>query len=181
VKSLPIIVSFAENNAWANDRLYAACSALTQAELVAPRTSFFPTLRKTLSHNLIVDWFYVDCLEGGTLGYGAFEKDEPVDAFEPLREAQREVDMRLVRFCVALPDEGALDAKVSLPRPSGTKVETAGKVLLHLFQHQIHHRGQAHAMLAGTHVKPPQLDEFFLDEDRALRAEELRRLGLPVR
>jgi uncharacterized damage-inducible protein DinB len=54
-------------------------------------------------------------------------------------------------------------------------------VLEHLFQHDIHHRGQAHAMLAGTHIKPPQLDEFFLAGEEALRREELRALGLPLR
>jgi uncharacterized damage-inducible protein DinB len=27
---------------------------------------------------------------------------------------------------------------------------------MHLFAHQIHHRGQAHAMLAGTPLPPPQ-------------------------
>ena len=51
--------------------------------------------------------------------------------------------------------------------PDGRPKERIGAVLAHLFQHQIHHRGQAHAMLAGTDVKPPQLDEFFLDHDRA--------------
>ena len=33
-------------------------------------------------------------------------------------------------------------------------------------------------MLAGTSVKPPQLDEFFLDYDIKLRREEVERLGL---
>ena len=50
-------------------------------------------------------------------------------------------------------------------------------MLAHLFQHDIHHRGQVHAMLAGTDVPPPQLDEFFLEQDAPLRAEELRALG----
>jgi uncharacterized damage-inducible protein DinB len=31
-------------------------------------------------------------------------------------------------------------------------------VLAHLFNHQAHHRGQAHAMLASTEVAPPTLD-----------------------
>jgi uncharacterized damage-inducible protein DinB len=53
-------------------------------------------------------------------------------------------------------------------------------VLLHLFTHQIHHRGQVHAMLAGTRVKPPQLDEFFMREELPLRASELSELGLPL-
>ena len=53
------------------------------------------------------------------------------------------------------------------------KKETVASVLPHLFIHQIHHRGQAHAMLSGTTVKPPQLDEFFLFEDRAATLPEL--------
>jgi uncharacterized damage-inducible protein DinB len=54
-------------------------------------------------------------------------------------------------------------------------------VLMHLHVHQIHHRGQVHAMLAGTPVKPPQLDEFFMREELPLREAELRELGLPIR
>ena len=52
-------------------------------------------------------------------------------------------------------------------------------MLEHLFQHQIHHRGQAHAMLSSTSIKPPQLDEFFLAGEQDLRRDELRALGLP--
>jgi hypothetical protein len=36
-------------------------------------------------------------------------------------------------------------------------------------------------MLAGTKVKPPQLDEFFMSDDLALRKGELAELGLPIR
>ena len=56
------------NNAWANHRLIAACSRLSQADFVAPRTSFFPTLKATLNHNLTVDWYYVDALERALKG-----------------------------------------------------------------------------------------------------------------
>jgi hypothetical protein len=33
-------------------------------------------------------------------------------------------------------------------------------------------------MLAGTRVKPPQLDEFFLTGEQHLRRDELLTLGL---
>ena len=56
--------------------------------------------------------------------------------------------------------------------------DAAVQLLAHLFQHQIHHRGQAHAMLAGTTVEPPQLDEFFCANEAHLRAAELAELGL---
>ena len=51
------------------------------------------------------------------------------------------------------------------------------RILAHLFEHQIHHRGQAHAMLADTRVKPPQLDEFFCTGEADLRARDFAELG----
>jgi uncharacterized damage-inducible protein DinB len=51
------------------------------------------------------------------------------------------------------------------------------RLLLHLFLHQIHHRGQAHAMLSGTDVKPPQLDEFYSVAEAPLRAAAFAALG----
>ncbi|MDQ3037997.1 MAG: DinB family protein [Myxococcota bacterium] len=171
------MVGLAENNAWANLRLHRACAELTHEEHVATRTGFFPSLRGTLSHILIVDWYYVDALEGGTLGRAAFASDEPLETLAELTAAQRAIDARLVRVA----GEVALDARVGLERRDHTQIETAGDVLLHLFQHQLHHRGQAHAMLAGTHVVPPQLDEFFLTAELPLREAELRELGLRVR
>ena len=59
----------------------------------------------------------------------------------------------------------------------GIDIETVGTVLPHLFVHQIHHRGQAHAMLAGTSVPPPQLDEFFCTGEAPLRAQDFAELG----
>jgi len=50
-------------------------------------------------------------------------------------------------------------------------------VLEHLFMHQTHHRGQVHAMLAGTQVAPPQLDEFILRADEPFRVMDMSALG----
>ncbi len=60
--------AFAYNNAWANHRLLAACRKLPQEGFAMGRTSFFPSLQATLNHNLTIDWFYVDALEGGRSG-----------------------------------------------------------------------------------------------------------------
>jgi uncharacterized damage-inducible protein DinB len=57
------------------------------------------------------------------------------------------------------------------------QTERRDRLLMHLFQHQIHHRGQAHCMLAGTAIAPPQLDEFFPISEAALRAHEFSELG----
>jgi uncharacterized damage-inducible protein DinB len=67
---------------------------------------------------------------------------------------------------------------VLLPRPEGVVRDTLPRILAHLFQHDIHHRGQVHAMLAGTRVKPPQLDEFYCANEAHLRAQDFAELGI---
>jgi uncharacterized damage-inducible protein DinB len=163
----------ARNNAWSNRRLHAACALLTQAELEAPRVSFFPTLQATLNHILVVDAYYLDGLEAGGRGLAAVENAIPFPRMPELAAAQRESDARLIRFCESLDTRG-LERRITLDRgDEGLTSEPVRAVLAHLFVHQIHHRGQAHAMLAGTRVAPPQLDEFFLDYDRARREGEV--------
>ncbi len=168
----------AQANRLANLRLCNACKMLAPGEFEAPRTSFFPSIKATLNHNLIIDWFYVDALEGGTLGPKAWEVREPFDAIGPLAEAQAAVDERLLSFCLALTPE-RLVGETHIHRTRGIQVTRTDDVLAHLFLHQVHHRGQAHAMLSGTSIKPPQLDEFILDgpADTNARVPEMAQLG----
>ncbi len=171
---LAYLRKMARNNAWSNYRLHAACARLTEQEYRARRVSFFPTISLTLSHILTVDWYYIDALEQGGLGYGVFKGDEPFASLEELTSAQRASDLKLIRFCDRL-SPAHLERKVVVDRgEAGRFSETIPAVLGHLFIHQIHHRGQVHAMLAGTSLKPPQLDEFFLDQDEPLRRDDLR-------
>lgn len=169
----------ARNNLWSNHRLLRACEALTPAEFAAPRTGFFPSLRATLNHILWVDLYYVDVLAGAdALRRYAEAAPDFVDAAS-LRVAQQASDRRLLAVCEGLDDAG-LVRLVETPRPNRKPPPIRVEALLaHLFQHQIHHRGQAHAMLSSTAVKPPQLDEFFFPGELDLRRDELRTLGLP--
>jgi uncharacterized damage-inducible protein DinB len=171
----------AENNSWANHRLYGSLAKLTRVELGAERTSFFPSLRATLKHILLVDWYYIDALARGGLGRKVADAMLPFEELDPLRAAQRTSDARLVKLVADLESDAALDERVLLAREKYDQHERVGDVLLHLIEHQIHHRGQVHAMLSGTRVPPPQLDEFFLEDERPLREVELRELGLRVR
>lgn len=168
----------AYNNAWANHRLLGACARLDAGELSAPRENFFPSIIHTLNHILTVDWFYVSALEGDCVGAAVFEPEIPCPLFADLDREQRVVDRRLIALCETL-TQARLAATVNLPRDGWIQTEPVDRLLLHLFQHQIHHRGQVHAMLASTGVAPPQLDEFFPghERERALRAADLAALG----
>ena len=175
--------TMAYNNAWANHRLLKACGELSQADFEARRTSFFPSIKATLNHNLTVDWYYIDALERALRHQEPnrepdrfFEPEEPFETCAALASAQRDADRRLVNACTTL-TEGELNLPIAVMRRAGIQTESATRLLAHLFQHQIHHRGQAHAMLAGTPVKPPQLDEFFCANEAHLRARELAELG----
>jgi uncharacterized damage-inducible protein DinB len=173
-------LEMARNNAWANHRLHAACALLNDVELKADRSAFFGSIHRTLNHILIVDWYYLDALECGGRGPALYADPEPYDHLAQLTAAQRVSDGRLLAYCEALTD-ATLGASVELEREGGARhPERVPNVLAHLFQHQVHHRGQVHAMLSGTRVPPPQLDEYFLAEDVERRACELRVLGLPV-
>lgn len=167
----------AHNNAWANWRLLSACMRLDDTAFKATRTSFFPSLHETLNHNLMVDLYYIDALERGGLGRQVFERFRPFEA-PALFHAQSATDRRLIAVCDGLSD-AALDATVTTDRGKhGAIEERIDDLLAHLFQHQIHHRGQAHAMLAGTDIAPPQLDEYFLLYDSQQTRVELCRLDL---
>ena len=169
--------AMAYNNLWANHRLLTACAGLSQADFVAPRTGFFPSLRATLNHILIVDHFYIDAMEGGTLGPAAWADREPCATLPALQAAQDAMDRRLIAVVEAAA-AADLARVVAVHRGSRIQRERLDRLLLHLFQHQTHHRGQAHAMLSGTAVAPPQLDEFFSVGEAGLRAEEFAALGL---
>lgn len=174
-----LLVRMAENNMWSNARLHRAVARLTREEYEATRTSFFPSIKKTLEHVYLVDLFYVDALERGGKGRAMYDAPDPTfEQSEQLAQAQRAVDARLIAVASSFATDDALDDRVVLSRPRGDFHERAGDVLAHLLQHQVHHRGQAHAMLAGTNVEPPQLDEFFLEEDAPVRDAELAELGL---
>jgi uncharacterized damage-inducible protein DinB len=156
--------------------LLGACARLSATDLHAERTGFFPSIAATLNHILVIDRFYVDALEGGRLGPAAWADPIPHRTVAPLATEQAAWDERLIAFCEDL-DDARLAAEVRIARGDHDQVERCDRVLLHLFQHQIHHRGQAHAMLAGTEVPPPQLDEFFPQADAPLRAAEMATLG----
>ncbi|EPL07244.1 DinB family protein [Pseudomonas sp. CF161] len=174
--------TMAYQNAWANHRLAKAWGQLSAAELVAPRRSFFPSVRATLNHILTCDWFYVDALERELRGepprvdcYVFFDVDEPCVEAGELRQAQSTVDQRLLAYCAQLRDAD-LGRRVTIARET-PQHDSRLRMLSHLFEHQIHHRGQVHAMLSDTRIAPPQLDEFFCTGEAGLRAADFAELG----
>lgn len=167
----------AHANRLANLRLHSAVAVLGEAELKAPRTSFFPSLMATFEHILEVDGYYIAALRGEPDVATFWARWVPSASFTELVERQRISDERLIDFTTQL-DAAGCEREVQMPRSGGRiQRDLACHVLAHLFMHQTHHRGQAHAMLSGTSVAPPQLDEFLMSSEGHLRTAEMQRLG----
>lgn len=164
-------------NRLANHRLHAAMAPLSADELAAPRVSFFPSLMATLQHILAVDVYYIAALHGEADMVAQYRTLAKHGDLTTLAPAQATSDQRLIRFCEAL-DEAGLDAEVRMDRGEGrVQTDRVQHVLAHLLNHQVHHRGQVHAMLAGTRIAPPQLDEFMMPSESHLRTADMAALG----
>lgn len=170
----PLLLAQACNNRWSNHRLLAACAGLSPEALRAPQSAaFFGSLWALLGHLLDVDRFYLDALHDQPRPY----QDTDWPDLATLHAAQTASDQRLIALCRGLAPP-QLSQLITLPRASGPVREGRLRTLQHLFVHQLHHRGQAHALLLASGVAPPQLDEFFLAQDGPLRRAELAALGI---
>ena len=167
----------AHANALANHRLHAAMAPLDRAALHAPRVSFFPSLMATLNHILDVDGYYIAALQGEADADRRWREFVPADDLPELAQRQHKSDAALVAFTSTL-DAAACERIIAMPRGGGRiQRDLVCHVLAHLFMHQTHHRGQVHAMLSGTSVAPPQLDEFLMSSEGHLRGADMAALG----
>ena len=157
--------SMARFNAWANERLYDSVAELPEAVYREARGAFFGSVHHTLNHILVVDRLWTGRIEGRNRGVRALDQILYED-LESLRAARREEDRRLIALVDGLTEE-RLEAPVRYTRIIGEGEEEVrcGHILITLYNHQTHHRGQVHALLTQTGIVPPPLDiVFFLDE-----------------
>jgi uncharacterized damage-inducible protein DinB len=140
---------FAGYNAWCNERLYDATSRIDDAEYRADRGVFFRSLHGTLNHLLVGDriWMRRFTDQGEVPpGLGAILYDD----FAQLRSARRTEDDRIRRFIADLTDE---DLTKTIRYRTVVNPQDIEQVLApaldHFFNHQTHHRGQAHALLSA--------------------------------
>jgi len=165
-------VTLARYNAWANRRLYDACAKLPEAEYMKPRPAFFGSLHGTLNHILVADRIWLARIARRPNPSLTLDQILYGDLVA-LRVARAAEDDHIVNVVAAISPR-ALDQPLAYATTTGARQQTPlGLVLAHFFNHQTHHRGQAHGLLSQTAVAPPPLDFiYFLRETAAAAASD---------
>lgn len=163
--------TMAAYNAWANGRLYTAAEALSDEAYRRPAGAFFASLHGTLNHLLVTDRIWLRRLTGqgdapGKLDVILF------DGLGDLREAREAEDRRIETYVADL-SAADLEGSFDYATTSGqAHTQPRWQVLAHLFNHQTHHRGQAHAILTRLGVSdPPPLDLIAMQREVARAVE----------
>jgi uncharacterized damage-inducible protein DinB len=161
-------------NRWANARLYAAALQLSEADYRRDVGAFFKSMHGTLNHLLLTDRLWLKRLTGQ--GEHPNQLNAIIyDDRQALAAARADEDDRIVRYVAAL-DDAALDGLLAYATMSGKPFEQKrSDILAHLFNHQTHHRGQAHTILSLCGREPPSLD--LLSMQRGSAAPDLRELA----
>ena len=144
-------------NAWANRRLYQACEALSETDYMRERPSFFGSLHATLNHILVADRIWIARIEGQTPPNLKLDQILYGDLIG--LKVARVAEDEHIRIVVAGITEERLDRPLEYRNSRGDRFETPLRLVLgHFFNHQTHHRGQAHGLLSQTGAPPPVLD-----------------------
>jgi uncharacterized damage-inducible protein DinB len=153
--------SFAQYNAWANRRPYDAAADLSNADYRADRGAFFKSMHGTLNHLLVTDRIWMQRITGE--GEAPDRLDAILfDDLVALRGAREAEDRRIVAHVTGL-DEARLAGVIRYRRVSTPQMfeQPLAPALAHLFNHQTHHRGQAHMILTSLGRKAPELDLLY--------------------
>ncbi|MGE0874991.1 MAG: DinB family protein [Burkholderiales bacterium] len=157
----------ARYNAWANARLYAAARKLPDEAYRRNVGAFFGSLHGTLNHLLVTDriWMRRITREGDHPAKLDAIMFDDLGALDGARKAE---DDRILRYVDGLGEED-IDRRVDYATTSGVRQRNRlGDILVHLFNHQTHHRGQAHAILTVLGVaEPPVLDLLAMYREEA--------------
>jgi uncharacterized damage-inducible protein DinB len=147
-------------NRWANERLYEAVERVPADEYRKPRGAFFGSLSGTLNHLVVADRIWMRRFTGEGPAHTRLD-DTVSDELAALAVARREEDERIIAYVDSLTDAelGERFTYRTITSPADV-TQPRGPALTHFFNHQTHHRGQAHCLLTmiGGNDAAPSLD-----------------------
>ena len=139
-------IVLAEYNSWMNAKMYALCEGLNDIDRKKDLGAFFRSIHGTLNHVLACDLMFL----------ASFTKDAAFvecegdlhDHFPDLRQERAQVDARLLEWSKAVSAEWLAASSTYRHHEDGAaRTVTQGFWVVHMFNHQTHHRGQITTLL----------------------------------
>lgn len=150
-------------NQWMNDKLCTAAGTLDAEALSADRKAFFGSILGTLNHLLVGDILWLKRFAQHPAGFSALDVirgmrdpealDEQVfNSMAELTVQRRRVDQAIIEWTAEL-QEDDLDVVLRYTNTAGiAAARDFYGLLIHFFNHQTHHRGQATTLLTQAGV-----------------------------
>jgi len=156
----------ARYNRWQNGNLYAAANSLSEEARRQDRGAFFKSIHATLNHLLWADRLWMSRLANLPKPRGGiFESTCSIEDWAQLKHERAIFDECLVDWSVKL-DTAMIGGDLTWQSVSlNTQVKRPrSTAIVHMFNHQTHHRGQVHAMLTAAGAKPSDTDLIMMQE-----------------
>jgi uncharacterized damage-inducible protein DinB len=168
----------ARYNEWMNAKLYEAAASLPPEQVSADRQAFFGSILGTLNHLVVADTVWLKRFAAHPAHYAALDPiraqpvparlDQPQAADLPGLRARRAALDRLIVDWAGAIAEPDLDRALDYQNMKGEPLrKNFFSLLMHFFNHQTHHRGQATTLLtqAGVDVGVTDLLSLIPNED----------------
>ncbi len=148
-------------NTYMNGEVYAAAARLTDAARRENRGAFWGSIHATLSHLVWADQMWMSRFAGWDKpGVTLKQSGDFVADFPAMTAVRPDMDARLEAWATEIDQDWLDQDQVWLSGATHRAMRRPRTVLVaHMFNHQTHHRGQAHAMLtaAGEHTRDTDL------------------------
>ena len=156
----------AEYNAEMNRRLYAAAARLPDVERKADRGAFWKSLHGTLVHILWGDSQWMSRFDNWPKpDVPIRQSSQMIDDFATLQQRRVKADADILAWANRIDDKWLAEDLVWFSGAAQKEMRRKkGPLVAHFFNHQTHHRGQAHALLTSFGAKPDATDVVFMPE-----------------
>lgn len=161
MESISLLRHYSSYNTWVNQKLYSTCAQISDADRKRDQGVFFGSIHRTLNHLLLTDRMWLARFKGLTFSVKTLGDELYVDFNELARErviTDAELSALFNNY-----KESDLDSDLHYISSAGAaRCYPLRNVLLHVCNHQTHHRGQVTAMIKRLGFDYGDIDMLFM-------------------
>jgi uncharacterized damage-inducible protein DinB len=156
--------TMAAYNAEMNRRLYNAAGRLDETERRASKGAFWSSIHGTLVHILWGDHQWMSRFDNWPRPMTPIKQsDRFVEDFSGLCAAREKADTDISAWAAKIDQPWLDEDLVWFSGAAGREIRAPKRLLVtHFFNHQTHHRGQAHALITAAGQETGDTDLFLL-------------------